>query len=80
MASKKCLVQGEEPAKSQLVKDWMRFLKEYPDIDRDWDFLFTSTPEKEIMRLYSNMYIAVGREQFETVCFHKPFAVEIIPQ
>jgi len=29
------VIKGEESAKSKVVKDWVRFLKEYPDIDRD---------------------------------------------
>ncbi len=29
------VVKGEEPPKYKVVKDWLRFLKEYPEIDRD---------------------------------------------
>ena len=29
------VIKGEEPPKYQVVEDWLRFLKEYPDIDRD---------------------------------------------
>jgi hypothetical protein len=29
------VIKEEETPKYELVKDWLRFLKEYPDIDRD---------------------------------------------